>query len=162
MHDRTIRSTNKKFNQLISLLLKIGGNMKKVLLLLLLVTQHINYGCNLCIGYTGKWFQKAAPQKVECNCNCYQQARSKHEDGYKCLQCGHRQLPWDIYKTTQSDLNLDTPFAEIMQLWDLNFDAINPWKEQRLQRYVHAKYSQLKQYVRRLEQPFAIILVDQL
>lgn len=99
--------------------------MKKLLLLLILSYETISLGSNLCIGHVGRRFRKHAPivlnshedERIACNCNCYQQPRSRHEHGHKCLKCDHRLLPHDVEKQTKVIL---TPEAE---------NYINAWKQ---------------------------------
>lgn len=71
--------------------------MKKVILLLLLAGLEASiYSCNLCFGHPIQRFRKSGYEKVECNCNCFQQHR---DDQNICAQCGHKVMPYSLSPT---------------------------------------------------------------
>lgn len=48
-----------------------------------------------CWDYTGRWLRRTRMEPVECNCNCEQQYRFRHDDkkGYRCWKCEHKLIP---------------------------------------------------------------------
>ncbi len=53
--------------------------------------------CPECFDYAGQRFRKTPFIKItDCNCPCANYPRSNHENGYRCIVCGHRMLPRNI------------------------------------------------------------------